>query len=244
MPLTLTWMDASPRVLPSDGDGTAVIFGRGADIDIDSNPFLHRHVGRFVFADGMWWVENLSEWSPIRIRASGTSTILAGRSRAVLAHSDTLVCFDAGPCNYEIRAHLDEVPELPPRDEVDSARTATHSRATIPLNAEQRLLVAALAEPWLLDPHHKGRMPTNRAVTRRLGWTDAKFNRKLDYLCHQLAKGGVVGMRGGGRRALDRRRRLVDHMIATHQITEEDLNALPWRDDKYRITGEEPEGTA
>lgn len=207
-------------------DQGPLIFGRGAELDVDSNPFLHRHVGRFVFADGMWWVENLSDRSPLRINAGETSVILSANDRSPLTQLDTTICFDAGPCNYEIHVHVDDIPDITPPIDLDSNRTVTLNPVVIPLNDEQRLLLAALAEPWLKDRHHRGPMPTNRSVAERLGWTDTKFNRKLDYLCGQLARRGVPGMRATGRRALERRTNLVEHMLLTRQITSDDLNRL------------------
>lgn len=207
-------------------DQGPLIFGRGAELDVDSNPFLHRSVGRFVFADGLWWVENLSDRSPLRISAGETSVILAANDRSPLTRRDTIICFEAGPCNYEIRVHLEEIPETTPPLTLDDDRTVTLNPVVIPLNYEQRLLLTALAEPWLKDHHHRGPMPTNRSVADRLGWTDTKFNRKLDYLCSQLARHGVPGMRVTGRRALERRSHLVEHMLLTGQITVDDLHHL------------------
>lgn len=224
MDVLLSSSHGGPGVHSSDRG--PLTFGRGAELDVDSNPFLHRSVGRFVFTDGMWWVENLSDRSPLRINAGETSVLLAANDRSPLTQLDTTICFDAGPCNYQIHVHLDEIPEVDPPLALNDDRTVTLNPVVIPLNDEQRLLLAALAEPWLKDRHHRGRMPTNRSVADRLGWTDTKFNRKLDYLCGQLARNGVPGMRVNGQRALERRNRLVEHMLLTGQINSDDLILL------------------
>lgn len=211
---------------PASAGPTSLVFGRGAELDVDSNPFLHRRVGRFVFSEGMWWVENLSDGTPIRIRSGNTSIILAGLDRVPLTRRHSVVCFHGGPCNYEIEVNLDRVPDLPPSHTSATHDTATLRPGRIPLNDEQILLLAALAEPWLEDVHYEGRMPTNRSVAQRLGWTDTKFNRKLDYLCNSLDRQGVRGLRGDRTRALDRRQRLIEHMIHTRQLTSEHLVLL------------------
>lgn len=240
-------VNLSSRLDPTD-DGssvdTSLTFGRGADLDVDSNPFLHRRVGRFVFSDGIWWVENLDDTSPIRIRTGRTSIILAGLDRVPLTRRHTVICFQGGPCNYEIQVHLDRVPDLPPQQDAPAGDTATLRPGRVPLNDEQLLLLAALAEPWLKDVHYEGRMPTNRSVAARLGWTDAKFNRKLDYLCMHLDRQGIRGLRGSRSRALERRYRLVEHMIATEQLTTDHLVLLHEHDSRTSKHQETMSGSA
>jgi hypothetical protein len=96
------------------------------------------------------------------------------------------------------------------------------------LTDEQRLLLLALAESTLREPHFKDELPANRAVARRLGWSITKFNRKLDNLCNRFTKLGVGGLRGSiDQLATDRRRRLVDHAIGSGLITADQLALLP-----------------
>ena len=76
------------------------------------------------------------------------------------------------------------------------------------------------------------------AAAHRLGWSTAKFNRKLDYLCQRLERAGVAGLRGNGRRANDRRMRVVDHLISNGTVTERDLSLL----DAYAACREKGDG--
>ena len=93
------------------------------------------------------------------------------------------------------------------------------------LTDEQRLLLLALAEGTLRDPHNSDELPTNRAVARRLGWSITKFNRKLDNLCNRFTKLGVGGLRGSiDQLATDRRRRLVEHAIESGLIARSQLD--------------------
>ncbi len=96
------------------------------------------------------------------------------------------------------------------------------------LTDEQRLLLLALAEGTLRDPHSNDELPTNRAVARRLGWSITKFNRKLDNLCNRFSKLGVGGLRGSiDQLATDRRRRLVEHAVESGLIARSQLSLLP-----------------
>ena len=110
----------------------------------------------------------------------------------------------------------------------DDEFTDTVALGDIVLTDEQRMLLLALAEPTLRDPHVKQDLPANRAVARRLGWSITKFNRKLDNLCNRFAKLGVGGLRGSiDQLATDRRGRLVDHAIESGLITTGQLDRLP-----------------
>ncbi|MDQ2677431.1 MAG: hypothetical protein M3Y51_01705 [Actinomycetota bacterium] len=234
--LEVTIAGETVEVDPTRPEG--LTFGRGAELDIDSNPFLHRRVGRFVRAEGIWWIENLNPWTPITVVAGGSSTVLTGDARSALVLASTLVRFEAGVCNYELRAALDEVPLLPPTPELDIDLTATFRPSSLALTDEQRLLVVALAEARLRNPAERFRLPSNQSVAARLGWSTAKFNRKLDYLCQRLDRAGVSGLRATGRRANDRRLRVVDHLIADGTVTERDLSLL----DTYDACREKGDG--
>jgi hypothetical protein len=228
--LIVTFVD-SARPVPREG----LVFGRGAELDIDSNPFLHRSVGRFVADDGHWWIENLGAWTTLRVASDGLAVQLPSGGRAALISTESVVTFGAGACNYELRAALDRVPEPVAAPTDLGCSTATYEPIDVPLTVEQRLLVVALAEQRLRRPDGRHGLPSNRELARRLGWSDAKFNRKLDHLCHRLDRIGVAGMRLEGRRANDRRHHLVDHMLAGGLITAADLAML----DRYPAGSEE-----
>ncbi len=137
-----------------------------------------------------------------------------------------VVAFDAGPASYEIGGAL---AEPTPLELGVSVASDTVEFATISLNAEQRMLVAALAEPLLRGrTDWQSEIPGNKEIARRLGWTVSKFNRKLDYLCRRLAEQGVDGMQGeSGVLATSRRARLVRHMVDRRLVVVTDLDALP-----------------
>jgi len=225
-PLRVVFVGEEHDVDPCRTDG--LVFGRGAALDVDSNPFLHRRVGRFVSDGRYWWVENLNGWTSINVASEGRRVMLQPHGRVALVHQHSVVQFEAGSCEYELHAHLAGVPELPPAEPGDlDDVTATFQPAELPLTEEQRLLVTALAERRLRHPHAEHRrLPSNQELAEPLGWTISKFNRKLDWLCEKLHRIGVSGLRGGSRRAVDRRDRLVQYMVDNGHVTPADLDLL------------------
>jgi hypothetical protein len=210
-------------------------FGRAGDLRIDDNRHLHRVLGRLWARDEQWWLSN--EGSSISIQIadadSRSNVVLAPGSEIALSFPNSVVRFRAGITDYELTLHVpdreDEEEEEEEGEELwDDEFTDTIALGDIVLTDEQRLLLLALAEPTLRDPHVKQDLPANRAVARRLGWSITKFNRKLDNLCNRFAKLGVGGLRGSiDQLATDRRRRLVDHAIESGLIAADQLDRLP-----------------
>jgi hypothetical protein len=208
-------------------------FGRAGDLRIDDNRHLHRVVGRLWARGEQWWLTN--EGSSISIQVadadSRSNVVLAPGSEIALSFPNSIVRFRAGITDYEVTLSVpdrEDEEEEEGDDLWDDEFTDTIALGDIVLTDEQRMLLLALAEPALRDPHVKQDLPANRAVARRLGWSITKFNRKLDNLCNRFAKLGVGGLRGSiDQLATDRRRRLVDHAIESGLITTEQLDRLP-----------------
>jgi hypothetical protein len=221
--LTVRFVDQEVVLEP----GEDLVFGRGAELDIDSNPYLHRRVGRFVHADGVWWLENLSTWGHLAVLAHNATSSIGAEGRAALVAPETVVHFEAGACRYELTAVLGEPVPLPQAAHRVADPNATVRVAPVPLTDEQRLMVVLMAEPRLRDPLTRTPLPTNRSIADRLGWSLTKLNRKLDYLCQKLTAANVPGLaRSRDDRANDRRERLVEHLISTGQVTTADLDSL------------------
>jgi hypothetical protein len=212
--------------------GESLTFGRGAELDIDSNPFLHRELGRFVHQDRTWWVENVGSkllLSTLCPRSRLSSTVPPGRRLALVTRM-TVIRFSAGSANYELSAEMSQ--DLARSRPAMVTGTDTATGEVIDLNDEHRMLLCALAESRLQDPSGTSALPSNQLVALRLGWSITKVNRKIDWLCAQYTRCGVKGLHGGRgaedseRRASDRRRRLVDHVVATGTVTADDLTLL------------------
>lgn len=213
------------------GPGEELTFGREADLVLDDNPYLHRLVGRIAQRDGAWWLHNVGRTVAVTVHdlvGSSSATVGPGSGIALLWGRFRL-SFRAGRVPYELEGVLEEhewfeAVGLPTRP--GSARTLEWGR--VELNDDQRLLLAALCEHRLRNPWDRTSPPvSNRAGARRLGWSVAKYNRKLDHLCEKLARHGVPGVRGDlGLLAADRRARLVDHAVEVGLVGVEDLERL------------------
>lgn len=209
-------------------EGDALEFGRGADLDIDENKFLHRRLGRIFERRGQWWLANLGRSIPITVhdRTSRSEATVAPGTEFHLVYPDAVLRFSAGPTTYEI--DLRQPKPAPSPDLDQGVPTDTITVSDLPLTVDQRLLIVVLAEPALADPIAKFRLPTNREAAHRLDWKITKFNRKLDNVCEKLTKRGVTGLHsGGGAVASDRRTRLVQYAISTGLVTSTDLELLP-----------------
>ena len=213
--------------------GDVVTFGRSGDIELDeANQYMHRIVGTLFFEDNVWWLANKSRHGQLTLVGStGRLTRLPPDAVTALTEPTGLVRFDAGPSTYELGWTLPgHDARMPPIIDVEgTAEEATTQFGVVPLNDEQRLLLVALSERCLVDSSAStADLPANAAVAHRLGWSAKKLDRKLDYLCARLASEGVRGLRGEkGFEAIDRRSRLVEHVIAAGMVREEDVALLP-----------------
>ena len=217
--------------------GDELTFGRSGDLVIDENRYLHRVVGRFTFASGMWWLVNLGSSIPLTVSdTSGPSFArVSPGSSVALSFESSLVAFEAGSRNYELAVDvvdggLDEALIDIDNDEQPEGWSdeVTTTASSLPMSPEQRILLVALAEGRLRDPGATVEMPTNRQIAHRLGWTITKYNRKLDGLCTKFAAAGVSGLRGSSDAlAKDRRLRLVDHALHAGTVSVADLELLP-----------------
>lgn len=206
-------------------EGGDLTFGRRGDLVIDENPFLHRIAGRFVLREGLWWLQNHSKRMAFVVRDldARSRVEVAPGDQAVLTLPEFEVRLRAGPTEYAINGCLSGTPAVA-AVEADAHGTATVDFGVVPLTADQHLLLVALCETRLAGGDG---LPTNAAVARRLGWSMAKFNRKLDNLCLKLARQGVKGLHGAqGALATDRRAALVSHSLGSGLVSAADVSLL------------------
>lgn len=205
--------------------------GRSGHLAFNDNPYLHRHLLRVGHVDGLWWVSNVGSRIPVRLsepRAVLHSVLSPGDSTP-LVHQRTSIVFQANETVYEVEVRLE--PLATPIHHALPTVEPHHGALTIAPGAvsdEQRLLLVALAEPMLRHTGVSiGSMPSLTKVGARLGWSNAKVNRKLDYLCEKLTEAGVPGLvAGGGQLATHRRAHLVEFVLGAKIITRDDLALL------------------
>jgi hypothetical protein len=203
------------------GPDESLTFGRAADLVLDTNPFMHRVVGRFNCRQGVWWLENLGRTARIDLcdELHGITHQVVPGSQVSLTHRVFSVAFAAGPTGYRIDGRLGEPPE-PETPEAPSG-TATVAFGSVPFSPEQYELVVALVAS---SRANAGRLEPTPVIARRLGWTTKKFHRKLDLVCVKLDRAGVRGLKGDlGASADLRRERLVAHVLGAGLVRIDDL---------------------
>lgn len=207
--------------------GSQLSFGRAADVVIDEdNLFLHRIVGRFVWWEGFWWVDNLSNAIELQlVGEDGTLVRLPEGKQAPLTWPRSVVRFSAGGLPYELEVAVPagRAPAAPRVAPTLGLPTTRYGEVV--LTDEERAMLLQLARPFLLDPSAgPERLPANRRVAADLGWPVSKLNRKLDYLCSRLTQAGVRDLHGKrSRRATNRRWVLVQHALVAGMVTPDDL---------------------
>ncbi len=207
-------------------------FGRAALVVLDEdNEYMSRVVGSFVFHQGTWWLQNRSSSAQLTVLAdTGQQKILPPDTSDPITMACGAIRFRSGRFNYELRFELADPPTAPdPSGEAARPPAkATEEFGVVPLNVEQRAMLALFAKSWLDDAgsdHHE--LPPNAEVAHQLGWSLKKLDRKLDYLCARLSDAGVRGLRGArGGEATDRRRHLVEHVIQARLISADDAPSL------------------
>ena len=205
-------------------------FGRRADLEIDDNPYMHRVLGRFARRDGHWWLDNVGSTIVINMhdRDTAASAAVTPGLTAALTTADAAVSFVAGRSRYEIDVALEDAVDPVEAAAVPGAGERTLDFGVVELNEDQHLLLVDLAADRLADPTGPEQPIRPKAASaRRLGWSLSKYNRKLDHLCVKFTKAGITGLAGSsGSSATDRRKRLLDHVLAVGLVDADDLVIL------------------
>ncbi len=205
-------------------------FGRSGDLEVDTNPYLHRRLGLFQHRGDHWWLVNTGSSILLNVHGSGRddSAVIPPGGRFALTVPEFTIGFSAGPHRYEIEGVVEDVEARIDTDETSGTRTLEWG--VVDLNPDQHLLLLATCERLLLaepgtdldEP-----IPPSRACANRLGWSISKYNRKLDHLCTKFSRAGLRGVQGeAGNQAMNRRAVLAEHAIRVSLVSAEDLTLL------------------
>ena len=208
--------------------GDSFVIGRDGDLVIDDNPSLHRSLLLIEQQGGFFWLTNTGT----RLTASLTSAdglleaTLAPGAQFPLVVPELLVRFTAGSTLYELCLTVEDPPLRPVvRAGVEASGT---TEGVVAMTRDQRILIVVLAEAALREGSSGiTKIPASSTAAARLGWTETKFNRKLDNVCDKLTRAGVRGLKGSvSDLASSRRARLVEYAVSVQLVTAEDLELL------------------
>ena len=83
-------------------------FGRSGDLELDSNPHLHRLVGEFVQTNDEWWLRNLGSRLFITLMTpNGTRVDLAPGGEHMISTEHGRVRVSVGQARYELEFELE-----------------------------------------------------------------------------------------------------------------------------------------
>lgn len=220
-------IDFAGEVFEPDGR-TPFVVGRDGDLAIADNPFLHRRFLEFTRERDLWWVTNVGSQTSATVNDPGSAVHawLAPGGRLPIVRGETTIRFTAGPTDYELLLTLEGVDDVEVRDEPIGEGTETVGR--IRLTQDQRVMLVVLAESALRNGMSgMTDIPSASAAAQRVGWTQKKFEKKIDNVCDRLANLGVRGLKGDlGNQAVSRRVRLVEFALSTRLVTAADLALL------------------
>jgi hypothetical protein len=222
--LLLDFGGRSERIAP----GTTFVIGRGTDLSIDSNPYVHRRFLEIAERDGIWWLTNVGSGLGASVASADglAQSWLAPGSSMPLVFAATTVMFTAGSTTYEL-ALTAEAPFYQVSTSWSPA-AATEGVAEM-LSPMQRIVLTALAEP-LLRRRADGsvQLSSLEEVAARLGWTAEKLERRVGSLCDKFARIGISGLsrEKDGTVLASQRSRLVEHAVGARIVTADDLALL------------------
>jgi hypothetical protein len=227
---TGTW-----RVKPDD----QFSFGRAATCSLQlpaEDRGISRRAGSFEWSGGDWWMCNDSSASMLYLSGDrGFRADVPPGLRIPLQQWHAKVRLDGLHCSYTIRLRLPHFDEETPQEEPASdteeqavrrpapERIVTSTKLRAPLNASDRLVLAARFEEYLTWRHSGAAKPrTARETADRIGWDAHTVTKRCENIRNRYVRIGVPGLRGP--RALEE---LAALLISTGELTDEDLRRLP-----------------
>lgn len=130
--------------------GTTFVVGRGADLSIGDNPYVHRRFLEIAQRDGVWWLSNVGSALTASVSSAdgAAQSWLAPGSSMPLVFRTTTVMFTGDSTMYEVSLTVDS----PVYEEsVGWNGAGVAGSAAELLSPMQRILLTALAEPLLRD---------------------------------------------------------------------------------------------
>ena len=208
--------------------GTTFVIGRGADLAMDDNQYVHRRFLELDQRDGIWWLNNVGSRLTASVASAGgmAQSWLAPGESMPLVFGATTVMFSAGPTTYEV-----ELVAETPFYQVTTPWTSAADEPDVAglLSPMQKIVLTALSEPMLrMAAQGSVHLPAMDEVAVRLGWSLEKLERRAGNLCDKFARHGVRGLERDGAAGMPDsvRSRLVEHAVGARIVTPDDLELL------------------
>jgi hypothetical protein len=226
MLLIVMYEERTWRVSP----GEQLTFGRAPECSAvlpAADRGVSRKAGSFQHHDNWWWLHNDSTASMLTVLGDrGFRADLPPGLQVPLQQWHAKVSLLGTLGHYTLRLRLpglDDVPDPEHQAPVTGEQAATSTRYRIPLNDDDRLVLAARFEAYLARRHAGDPVPRSaRDAGERIGWPAHTVAKRCENLRNRYARIGVPGLRGA--RALEE---LALLLISTGQLTADDLHRLP-----------------
>ena len=210
-------------------------FGRASTCDVvlpNADRGVSRNAGSFDYQHGSWWLTNSSASSMLYVTGDlGFRADLPPGMRLPLQQWHAKVRLDGVSASYVLRLRIpdldDDTDAIPvgdePAPEPAPERIVTSTKLRAPLNASDRLVLAARFEEYLTWKHSGAASPRSaRDAAVRIGWEAHAVAKRCENIRNRYLRIGVPGLRGP--RALEE---LAALLISTGELTADDLRRLP-----------------
>jgi hypothetical protein len=210
-------------------------FGRAPTCDVvlpNADRGVSRNAGSFDYQHGSWWLTNSSASSMLYVTGDlGFRADLPPGMRLPLQQWHAKVRLDGVVASYVLRLRIpdldDDTDAIPVGDEAAPEpapeRIVTSTKLRAPLNASDRLVLAARFEEYLTWKHSGAAAPRSaRDAAVRIGWEPHAVAKRCENIRNRYLRIGVPGLRGP--RALEE---LAALLISTGELTADDLRRLP-----------------
>ena len=123
------------------------------DVEIDDNPYLHRNFLQIVEDGGLWWLSNVGTTltATVADKKGLFQAWLNPGARIPLALERLTVWFTAGPTTYDFDILVDSpaFTSTGTEEVVEDDATGETTVGRVSFTPDQKLLIVALAEPFL-----------------------------------------------------------------------------------------------
>ncbi|QNQ89819.1 hypothetical protein GP475_03500 [Corynebacterium poyangense] len=213
-------------------DSGVFSIGRLGDLAIgEDDRLMHRTLLEITAVGDDWQITNCSPHYRVNILGDNDLVLhsLLPQTATRVRWEDFLISVSVGGKTYVMDAHVDylDVEDIPEDEDDESSLSPVETTDLDPLDAPQRMIIAALASKVFQSGDYGQILKTSEA-SQLLGWSanPKRLERKLDRLCHHL-RDLVPGL-VGSKENLPRNRKvtLVQFCLDSNLVTIDDLKLV------------------